>query len=197
MIIPPLPSSQTMHPTNSIHNSKSIYNTSHQKTQTTLANRTGVVFALNTPMREIRYLQTRVLTGIQAIDQFILYYNIHLINRERTHLQILRMKHQADEIQQHINDGIDLCTSASTSLQYYKPVFNDFHSILEPMVFILDSYANEITIKEKRTALNKLDGISPPPPPPRPSIPAISNDDVEYDFSFTSSSEDDFTSDDE
>jgi hypothetical protein len=186
-----------MHPTNSIHNSKSIYNTSHQKTQTTLANRTGVVFALNTPMREIRYLQTRVLTGIQAIDQFILYYNIHLINRERTHLQILRMKHQADEIQQHINDGIDLCTSASTSLQYYKPVFNDFHSILEPMVFILDSYANEITIKEKRTALNKLDGISPPPPPPRPSIPAISNDDVEYDFSFTSSSEDDFTSDDE
>ncbi len=40
--------------------------------QTTLANRTGVVFALNTPMREIRYLQTRILTGIQAIDQFIL-----------------------------------------------------------------------------------------------------------------------------
>ncbi len=107
------------------------------------------------------------------------------------------MKHQADEIQQHINDGIDLCTSAGTSLQYYKPVFNDFHSILAPMVFILDSYAYEITIKEKRTALNKLDGISPPPPPPRPSIPAISKDDDEYDFSFTSSPEDNFTSDDE
>ena len=59
--------------------------------QTTLANRTGVVFALNTPMREIRYLQTRILTGIQAIDQFILNYNIHLINRERTTLLILRM----------------------------------------------------------------------------------------------------------
>ncbi len=87
--------------------------------QTTLANRTGVVFALNTPMREIHYLQTRILTGIQAIDQFILNYNIHLINRERTNLLILRMKHQADEIQQHINEGIDLCTSASTSLQYY------------------------------------------------------------------------------
>jgi hypothetical protein len=65
------------------------------------------------------------------------------------------------------------------------------------MVFILDSYANEITIKEKRTALNQMDGISPTPPPPRPSIPAISNDDDEYDFCFTSSSEDDFTSDDE
>jgi hypothetical protein len=40
------------------------------------------------------------------------------------------------------------------------------------MVFILDSYANEITIKEKRTALNKLDGISPTPtpPPPRPTM---------------------------
>ena len=163
--------------------------------QTTLANHTGVVFALNTPMRELRYLQTRILTGIQAIDQFILNYNIHLINRERTNLLIiLRMKHQADEIQQHINEGIDLCTTASTSLQYYKPVFNDFHSILDPMVFILDSYANEITIKEKRTALNKLDGIPPTPPPPRPSIPAISNDDDEYDFSFTSSSEDDSTS---
>jgi hypothetical protein len=158
--------------------------------QTTLANRTGVVFALNTPMREIHYLQTRILTGIQAIDQFILNYNynIHLINRERTNLLTLRMKHQADEIQQHINEGIDLCTAASTSLKYYKPVFNDFHSILEPMVFILDSYASETTITEKRTALNKLDGISPPPPPPppRPSIPAISKDDDEYDFSFTS-----------
>jgi hypothetical protein len=165
--------------------------------QTTLANRTGVVFALNTPMREIRYLQTRILTGIQAIDQFILNYNIHLINRERTNLLILRMKHQAEEIQTHINEGIDLCTSASTSLQYYKPVFNDFHSILEPMVFILDSYANEITIKEKRTALNQLDGIPPTQPPPRPSIPDILQDDDEYDFSFTSSSEDDFTSDDE
>ena len=165
--------------------------------QTTLANRTGVVFALNTPMREIRYLQTRILTGIQAIDQFILNYNIHLINRERTNLLILRMKHQADEIQQHINEGIDLCTTASTSLQYYKPAFNDFHSILDPLVFILDSYANEITIKEKRTALNKLDGIPPTPPPPRPSIPAISKDDDEYDFSFTSPPEDDSTSDDE
>ena len=107
------------------------------------------------------------------------------------------MKHQADEIQTHINEGIDLCTSASTSLQYYKPVFNDFHRILEPMVFILDSYANEITIKEKRTALHQLDGIPPTQPPPRPSIPAIVKDDDEYDFSFTSSSEDDFTSDDE
>ena len=165
--------------------------------QTTLANRTGVVFALNTPMREIRYLQTRILTGIQAIDQFILNYNIHLINRERTNLLILRMKHQAEEIQTHIKEGIDLCTSASTSLQYYKPIFNDFHSILKPMVFILDSYANEITIKEKRTALNQLDGIPPTQPPPEPSIPAILQDDDEYDFYFTSSSEDDFTSEDE
>ncbi len=107
------------------------------------------------------------------------------------------MKHQADEIQIHVNEGIDLCTSASTSLQYYKPVFNGFHSILEPMVFILDSYANEITIKEKRTALNQLDGIPPAQPPPRPSIPAISKDDDEYNFSSTSSSEDDLTSDDE
>ncbi len=64
------------------------------------------------------------------------------------------------------------------------------------MVFILDSYANEITIKEKRTALNQLDGIPPTQPPPRPSIPAILDAD-EYDFSFTSSSEDDFTSEDE
>ena len=165
--------------------------------RTTLANRTGVVFALNTPMREIRYLQTRVLTGIQAIDQFIMNYNVHLINRERTHLLILRMKHQAEEIKQHIDDGMDLCTAASTTLQYYKPVFDDFHSILEPMVFILDSYANEITIKEKRTALNKLDGIPTLPPPPRPSITIIPHDEDEFDFSFTSSSDDDSTSDDE
>jgi hypothetical protein len=165
--------------------------------QPTLANHTGVVFALNTPMREIRYLQTRILTGIQAIDQFILNYNIHLINRERTNLLIIRMKHQTEEIQTHINEGIDLCTSASPSLQYYKPVFDDFHSILEPMVFILDSYANEITIKEKRTALNQLDGIPSTQPPPRPSIQALVQEDDAYDFSFTSSSEDDVTSDDE
>ena len=165
--------------------------------QPTLANHTCVVFALNTPMREIRYLQTRILTGIQAIDQFILNYNIHLINRERTNLLIIRMKHQTEEIQTHINEGIDLCTSASPSLQYYKPVFDDFHSILEPMVFILDSYANEITIKEKRTALNQLDGIPSTQPPPRPSIQALVQEDDEYDFSFTSSSEDDVTSDDE
>ena len=165
--------------------------------QPTLANHTGVVFALNTPMREIRYLQTRILTGIQAIDQFILNYNIHLINRERTNLLIIRMKHQTEEIQTHINEGIDLCTSASPSLQYYKPVFDDFHSILEPMVFILDSYANEITIKEKHTALNQLDGIPSTQPPPRPSIQALVQEDDAYDFSFTSSSEDDVTSDDE
>ncbi len=65
--------------------------------QITLANRAGVIFALNTPRREIRYLQTRILTGIQAIDQFILNYSTHLINRERTHMLILRFKHQADE----------------------------------------------------------------------------------------------------
>jgi hypothetical protein len=35
--------------------------------ETTLANRTGVVFAINTPLREIRNLQTRTLTGIQSI----------------------------------------------------------------------------------------------------------------------------------
>jgi hypothetical protein len=100
------------------------------------------------------------------------------------------MKHQADEIQQHINEGIDLCTSASTSLQYYKPVFNDFHSILEPMVFILDSYANEITIKEKRTALNKLDGISPPPPPPRriSTIPHWGEQDIDNENGYSFSS---------
>ncbi len=104
--------------------------------QITLANRAGVIFALNTPRREIRYLQTRILTGIQAIDQFILNYSTHLINRERTHMLILRFKHQADEIQQHIKDGIDLCTAAGNHLQYYKPIFDDYHGTLDPTVFL-------------------------------------------------------------
>jgi hypothetical protein len=43
------------------------------------------------------------------------------------------------------------------------------------MVFILDSYASELTIKQKRRTLNLLDGIPPPSPgpPPRPSIAEI------------------------
>jgi hypothetical protein len=152
--------------------------------QITLANRAGVIFALHTPRREIRYLQTRVLTGIQAIDQFILNYSTHLINRERTHMLILRFKHQAD--------GIDLCNAAENHLQYYKPIFDDYHNTLDPMVFLLNSYADSITIKDTRNALNKIDGIKTPSPPPTPKLP----DDDEFDFSFTSSSEDDFTSDD-
>jgi hypothetical protein len=161
--------------------------------QITLANRAGVIFALHTPRRELRYLQTRILTGIQAIDQFILNYSTHLINRERTHMLILRFKHQADEIQQHIKDGIDLCNAAENHLQCYKPIFDDYHTTLDPMVFLLNSYADSITIKETRNALNKIDGIKTPSPPPTPKLP----DDDEFDFSFTSSSEDDFTSDDE
>ena len=164
--------------------------------QITLANRAGVIFALNTPRREIRYLQTRILTGIQAIDQFILNYSTHLINRERTHMLILRFKHQADEIQQHINDGIDLCTDEN-HLQYYKPIFDDYHSTLDPMVFLLNSYADSITIKETRNALNKIDGIPTPSPPRTPRLPDTTHQDDEFDFSFTSSSEDDFSSDDE
>ena len=165
--------------------------------QITLANRAGVIFALHTPRREIRYLQTRILTGIQAIDQFILNYGTHLINRERTHMLILRFKHQADEIQQHINDGIDLCTDAENHLQYYKPIFDDYHTTLEPMVFLLNSYADSITIKDTRKALNKLDGIKTPSPPQTPRLPETSPNDDEFDFAFTSSSEDDFTSDEE
>jgi hypothetical protein len=161
--------------------------------QINLANRAGVIFALHTPRREIRYLQTRILIGIHAIDQFILNYSTHLINRERTHMLILRFKHQADEIQQHINDGIDLCNTAENHLQYYKPIFDDYHSTLDPMVFLLNSYADSITIKDTRNALNKIDGVKPPSPPPTPKLP----DDDEFDFSFTSSSEDDSTSDDE
>jgi hypothetical protein len=167
--------------------------------QITLANRAGIIFALNTPRREIRYLQTRILTGIQAIDQFILNYSTHLINRERIHMLILlvRFKHQADEIQQNINDGIDLCTTADSNLQYCKPIFDDFHNTLDPMVFLLNSYADSITIKETRNALNKLDGIPTPSPPQTPRLPETSHGYEEIDFSFTSSSEDDFTSVDE
>jgi hypothetical protein len=164
--------------------------------QITLANRAGVIFALNIPRREIRYLQTRILTGIQAMDQFILNYSTHLINRKRTHMLILRFKHQADEIQQHITDGIDLCTTVDNNLQYYKPIFDDYHNNLDPMVFLLNSYADSITIKETRNALNKLDGIPTPSPPQTPRLPETSHDDEEFDFIFTSSSEDDFTSDD-
>ena len=163
---------------------------------TTLANRTGVIFAMNTPMREIRYLQTRILTGIQTIDQFILNYNI--FNRPSNNLQIMRLQHKADEIRQHISDGIDLCTS-STILQYYKPVFDDYHTTLAPMAFVLDSYANEITTKDKNQLLNTLDGIPPPPPYPRPSIHLIPNDDTddESDMLLSSSDDDSATSDDE
>jgi hypothetical protein len=119
------------------------------------------------------------------------------MNRERTHMLILRFKHQTDEIQQHINDGIDLCNSVENHLQYYKPIFDDYHNNLDPMVFLLNSYADSITIKEIRTALNKLDGVKTPSPPPTPKLPEISHDDDEFEFSFTSSSEDDFTSDNE
>jgi hypothetical protein len=163
---------------------------------TTLANRTGVIFAMNTPMREIRYLQTRILTGIQTIDQFILNYNI--FNRPSNNLQILRLQNKADEIRQHISDGIDLCTSG-TILQYYKPVFDDYHTTLAPMAFVLDSYANDITTKDKNQLLNTLDGIPPPPPYPRPSIHLIPNDDTddESDMLLSSSDDDSATSDDE
>ena len=157
---------------------------------TTLANRTGVIFAMNTPMREIWYLQTRILTGIQTIDQFILNYNI--FNRPSNNLQIMRLQHKADEIRQHISDGIDLCTS-STTLQYYKPVFDDYHNTLAPMTFVLDSYANDITIKEKNHLLNTLDGVPPPPPHPRPSIHLIPNDDTDDDCDLLLSSSDDET----
>jgi hypothetical protein len=167
--------------------------------QITLANRAGVIFALNTPRRKIRYLQTRILTGIQAIDQFILNYSTHLINinRERTHTLILRFKHQANEIQLHINDGIGLCTAADNNLQYYKPIFGDYHNTLDPMVFLLNSYTDSITIKETGNALNKLDGVKTPSPPPTAKPLETSHDDDEFEFYFTSSSEDDFTSDDE
>ncbi len=110
---------------------------------------------------------------------------------------ILHFKHQADEIQQHINDGIDLCTATDNNLQYYKPIFDDYHTTLDPMVFLLNSHVDSTTIKETRNAQNKLDGVSTPSHPPTPRLPDISHDDDEFDFSFTSSSEDDFTSDDE
>jgi hypothetical protein len=110
---------------------------------------------------------------------------------------ILRFKHHADEIQQHINDGIDLCNAAENHLQYYKPIFDDYHSTLDPMVFLLNSYADSITIKDTRNALNKIDGVKPPSPPSTPKLPENSHDDDEFDFSFTSSSDDDSTSDDE
>jgi hypothetical protein len=60
------------------------------------------------------------------------------------------------------------------------------------MVFLLNSYADSTTIKETRNALNKIDGIKTPSPPPTPLLPATSHDDDEFDFSFTSSSEDDW-----
>ncbi len=60
-----------------------------------------------------------------------------------------------------------------------------------------NSYADSITIKQTRNALNKLDGIPAPSPPQTPRLPDITHDDEEFDFAFTSSSEDDFTSDDE
>jgi hypothetical protein len=115
----------------------------------------------------------------------------HLINREHTHMLILRFNPQSNEIQQHINDEIDLCNAAENHLQYYKPTFDDI--TLDPMIFLLNSYADSITIKDTRNALNKIDGIKTPSPPPTSKLP----DDDEFDFSFTSSSEDDFTSDDE
>ena len=68
---------------------------------------------------------------------------------------------------------------------------------LDPMVFLLNSYADSITIKETRNALNKLDGIPTPSPPRTPRLPDTTQQDDEFDFSFTSSSEDDFSSDDE
>ncbi len=79
----------------------------------------------------------------------------------------------------------------------YNPTFDDYHSTLDPMVFLLNSYADSITIKETRNALNKIDGVKTSSPPPTPKLPEISHDDEEFDFSFTSSSDDDFTSDDE
>jgi hypothetical protein len=153
-------------------------------------------------MREIRYLQTGILTGIQIIlDQFIPNYTD--LDPKQTNKKIIRLRQTAHEVTQHISDGIDLCTSAanSTTLQYYKPIFDDFNTILQPMVFILDSYASELTIKEKRTALHQLDGIPQPPPgpPPRPSVTEFYN---EYDFEededvYTSSSDNATSSDDD
>ncbi len=65
------------------------------------------------------------------------------------------------------------------------------------MVFLLNSYADSITIKDTRTALNKLDGIKTPSPPQTPRLPQTSHNDEEFDFAFTSASEDDFASDEE
>jgi hypothetical protein len=65
------------------------------------------------------------------------------------------------------------------------------------MVFLLNSYADSITIKETRNALNKLDGIPTPSPQQTPRLPDTTYENDEFDFSFTSSSEDDFSSNDE
>ena len=69
------------------------------------------------------------------------------------------------------------------------------------MVFVLDSYASELTIKEKCTALHQLDGIPPPPsgPPPRPSIAEFDNhyDFDEDEYVFASSSDNATSSDDD
>ena len=67
------------------------------------------------------------------------------------------------------------------------------------MAFVLDSYTNDITIKDKNQLLNKLDGIPPPPPNPRPSIHLIPNHDTddESDLLLSSSDDESTTSDDE
>ncbi len=82
-------------------------------------------------------------------------------------------------------------TSAQHLKTTYKPIFDDYHSTLDPIAFLLNSYADSITIKQALNALNKLDGIQ------TPRLPDITPDDEDFDFAFTSSSENDFTSDDE
>ena len=78
-------------------------------------------------------------------------------------------------------------------------MFDDYNTTLAPTAFVLDSYANDITIKDKNQLLNKLDGVPLPPPHPRPSIHLIPNDDTddESDMLLSSSDDDSATSDDE
>ena len=66
------------------------------------------------------------------------------------------------------------------------------------MTFVLDSYTNDLTTKDKNQLLNKLDGIPPPPPNPRPSIHLIPNHDTddESDDMLLSPSDDESTTSD-
>jgi hypothetical protein len=64
---------QTKHEkgSNKIFNPNSFFTDEHISMNMTNQNESSdnVVFALNTPLREIRYLQTRILTDVQAIHR--------------------------------------------------------------------------------------------------------------------------------